>query len=50
MDKSVFLLYWWLSIDLYYFILGDTNNVLHFWVTKMFVHSVESDTSEKVVQ
>ena len=50
MDKSVFL-YWWFSFDLqYYLILGDTNNVLHFSVTKIFVHSVESGTSEKVLQ
>ena len=50
MDKSVFL-YWWLSFDLqYYLILGSTNNVLHFSVTNVFVHSVESGTSEKVLQ
>ena len=39
------------SFDLqYYLILGGTNNVLHFSVTKIFVHSVESGTSEKVLQ
>ena len=50
MDKSVFL-YWWFSFEQKYcLILGDTNNVLHFSVTKIFVQSVESDTSEKVLQ
>ena len=50
MDKSVFL-YWWYSIDLlYYLVLGDANNVLHFSVTDIFVHSVESGSSEKVLQ
>ena len=50
MDKSVFL-YWWFSSDLeYYLVLGDTNNVLHFLAIKIFVHSVESGTSEKVLQ
>ena len=34
----------------YYLILGGTNNVLRFSVTKMFVHSVETGTSEKVLQ
>ena len=33
-----------------YLILGDTNNVLHFSVIKFFVYSVESGTSEKVLQ
>ena len=33
-----------------YYILGDTNNVLHFSVTKIFVHSVESGPNEKVFQ
>ena len=34
MNKSVFL-YWWFSFDLqYYLILDDTNNALHFSVTK----------------
>ena len=41
MDKSVFI-YCWFSFDLYYLILGGTNNVPHFSVTKIFVHSVES--------
>ena len=50
MDKSVFL-YWWFSFDLqYYLILGGTDNVLHFSVTKIFVHSVESGASKKVLQ
>ena len=50
MDKSVFL-YWWFSFDLQcYLILGGTNNVLHTSVKKIFVHSVESGTSEKVLQ
>ena len=50
MDKSFFL-YWSFSFDLkYYLILGDTNNVLRFLVTKFFVHSVESGTSEKFLQ
>ena len=34
----------------YNIILGGMNNVLHFSVTKIFVHSVESGTSEKVLQ
>ena len=50
MDKIIFL-YRWFSFDLqYYLTLGDANNVLHFSVTKIFVHSVESGTSEKVLQ
>ena len=50
MDKSVFL-YRWFSFDLqYYLILGGTNNVLNFLVTKIFVHSLESGTSEKILQ
>ena len=50
MGKSVFL-YWWFSFDLhYYLILGGTDNVLHFSVKKFLVHSVESGTSEKVLQ
>ena len=50
MDKSVFL-YWWFSFDLeYYLILWGTNNVLHYSVKKNFVHSVESGSSEKVLQ
>ena len=50
MDKSVFL-YWWFSFDLqYYLILGGTNNVLNFLVIKFFVHSLESGTSEKILQ
>ena len=48
--KSVFL-YWWFSFDLkYYLILGGRNNILHFSVKKIFVHSVGSDTSKKVLQ
>ena len=31
-------------------ILYGTNNVLHFSVTKIFLHSAESGTSEKVFQ
>ena len=49
MDKNVFL-HWWFSFDLYYLILGGTNNVLNFSATKIFVHSVESGTSKKVLQ
>ena len=50
MNKSVFL-YWWFSFDLqYYLILDDTNNALHFSVTKIFVDSVESGTNKKVLQ
>ena len=50
MDESVFL-YWWFTFDLqYYLILGDTDNVPHFPVSKIFVHSVLSGTSEKVLQ
>ena len=50
MDKSVFL-YWWFSFDLqYYLILDGTNNVPHTLVKKKFVHSVESGTSENVLQ
>ena len=49
MDESVFL-YWWFSFDLYNVVLVDTNNVLHFSVTKIFVPSVESGSSEKVLQ
>ena len=50
MDKSV-LLYQWFYFDLlYYLILGGTNNVLHISLTKHIVHSVESGTSEKVLQ
>ena len=49
MDKSFFM-YVWFSFDLYYYlILGATNNVLHSSVKKI-VHSVESGTSEKVLQ
>ena len=49
MDKSFFL-YVWFSFDLqYYLILGATNNVLHSLARKI-VHSVESDTSEKILQ
>ena len=37
--------------DLYYYlILGSTNNVLHSSVKTNFVHSVESGTSEKILQ
>ena len=53
MDKSVFL-YCWFSFDLYYLILGGTNNVLQTLFgqkkTTEFVHSVESGTNEKVFQ
>ena len=50
MDQNVFL-HWWFSFDLqYYLILGGTNNALHFSARKIFVHSVESGTSEKVLQ
>ena len=50
MNKSVFL-YWWFSFDLqYYLILDDTNNALHFSVTKIFVDSVEAGTNKKVLQ
>ena len=50
MDKNAFI-YWWSSFDLQcYLILGGTNNVLPFSVTKIFVHSVESGTSVKVLQ
>ena len=50
MDNSAFI-FWWFSFDLqYYLILGGTNNALHFPVTKIFVHSVESGTNEKVLQ
>ena len=49
MGKNVSL-YWWFYFDLYYLILGGTNNVLHISVTKICVDSVESGTSKKVLQ
>ena len=49
-DKSIFL-YWWFSFDLYYcLILGSTSNALHSSVKINFVHSLETGTSEKVLQ
>ena len=43
MNKSVFL-YWWFSFDLqYYFILGGTNNVLHFSVTKVLKNTLKEN-------
>ena len=35
---------------IYYLILGNTNNVLYPLVKNVFVHSVGSGTSEKVLQ
>ena len=48
MNKSVFL-HWWFYFDLYYLILGGTNNALHISVINILVHSVESGASEKVL-
>ena len=49
-DKSIFL-YWWFSFDLYYcLILGSKSNVLYSSVKINFVLSLETGTSEKVLQ
>ena len=43
MDKRVFLCSWF-SFDLqYYFILGGTNNVLHFSVTKVLKNTLKEN-------
>ena len=47
MDKFFFIGGFHLT---YYLILGGTNNVLHFSVTKFFVDSLEPGTSAKVLQ